>query len=444
MKICSFDKRVFASLIELLNQSKIVYAIVGDYQNLPDSVGHDIDIWTNNIKQFRKCLFRAVRENKFNIFMDNRTANGCNVVFYRRDDDTITMMKVDVMKDTSYKSFLTLVDKSTMEKCVTKYKNFFVANESSEALMHFLYPMFEWGKIKKESYKRDIIKECHSIEFISTLKKLWGKKNATDILKKIEGGEWGLISKKMPHLKKLSLCRFLANPKNWINVIQAMFYTIRRFIRPSGKSFAFCGLDGAGKTTILDELNTIFVDLLKSKKVFYGYWRPFVLPEIRELLGRKNSKSGIDKSSLKGRNVNEPEKKPKNFIVSLVKSLYYVMDYCLAPLKYGKIRNRGGVVLFDRHYVDMVVHPQRFEMKLPRWLLLFLYLFIPKVDYTFFLWCTPDEIHQRKQEFSKEEISQQIEIYQKVGRRIKNFIPIHTNRSIAEEIDEILSCAVLN
>ena len=99
MKICSFDKRVFASLIELLNQSKIVYAIVGDYQNLPDSVGHDIDIWTNNIKQFRKCLFRAVRENKFNIFMDNRTANGCNVVFYRRDDDTITMMKVDVMKD---------------------------------------------------------------------------------------------------------------------------------------------------------------------------------------------------------------------------------------------------------------------------------------------------------------------------------------------------------
>jgi thymidylate kinase len=87
----------------------------------------------------------------------------------------------------------------------------------------------------------------------------------------------------------------------------------------------------------------------------------------------------------------------------------------------------------------MAVHPQRFEMSLPRWMILFFYKLIPKADYTFFLYCTPEEIHQRKQEFTKEEIKVMTDEYLKVGKSIKNFIPIHTNTSIEEEIDEILT-----
>ena len=87
----------------------------------------------------------------------------------------------------------------------------------------------------------------------------------------------------------------------------------------------------------------------------------------------------------------------------------------------------------------MVVHPQRFEMKIPKRFILFLYHFISKADYTFFLWCTPEEIYERKQEFTKEEIQLQTDEYLKTGKKIKNFIPIHTNKSIAKEIDEILS-----
>ena len=52
----------------------------------------------------------------------------------------------------------------------------------------------------------------------------------------------------------------------------------------------------------------------------------------------------------------------------------------------------------------MIVYPQRFGMNLPRGLMLFFYKFIPKPDKTFFLWCTPDEITARKQEYTNEEI----------------------------------------
>ena len=87
----------------------------------------------------------------------------------------------------------------------------------------------------------------------------------------------------------------------------------------------------------------------------------------------------------------------------------------------------------------MAVHPYRFEMAISKKIILFLYRFIPKADYTFFLYCTPDEILQRKQEFTADEIKAQTEMYLEVGKSIRNFMPIHTNKTITEEIDEILS-----
>ena len=68
-----------------------------------------------------------------------------------------------------------------------------------------------------------------------------------------------------------------------------------------------------------------------------------------------------------------------------------------------------------------------------------MYKVIPKADYTFFLYCTPEEILKRKKEFTAEEIQQMTDDYMEVGKKFKNFLPIHTNTTIAQEIDEILT-----
>lgn len=439
MNIINYNKEFFLALIDGLNKKQIKYCIIGDYQNLPESVGHDIDLWTDDVTAFRECLFETAQKSGHKVLIDNKTANGCNVAIYKREGETIYLMKIDVLSDTSWKSVLTLVDKKVMAENVMPCKDFYVANEESEAVMHFLYPMFEWGKIKKEIYKVAIYEYHETPIFKQTFVKLWGEKTANEVLKLISEKKWDKLVGKMGSLKKKALIRGVFKCSTWSNAFKAAYYTIRRWFKPSGKVLAFCGLDGAGKTTILDEMNDMFVNLLKEKKVFYGYWRPYVIPEIRELFGKKNSKAGVDKQALKGVTVVEPEKKPKNPIVSFVKLCYFWLDYVLAGRKYGSIHQRGGMALFDRHYIDMAVHPQRFEMKLPRWIILLMYKFIPKADYTFFLYCTPEEILQRKQEFTKEEIQKMTDDYMAVGKHFKNFVPIHTNTTIAQEIDEILS-----
>lgn len=444
MTINNCSKDFVVALFEGLNAKNIRYAVGGDYDRLPDAVGHDIDLWTDDVKGFREVLFDAIVNTGHHVLIDNRTANGCNVAFYKRKGETLTFMKIDVMADTSYKSVLSLVSSKITAKSVVPYKNFYIMNPEGEALGHFLYPMFEWGFIKKDVYKSDILKNYKNPIFKEAFFSLWGKKTTDEVLAMIGEGRWNEIEKRMGALRKKALLRGVAKAGTWINLAKTLYYIVCRYLKPSGTCLAFCGLDGAGKTTILDELNGIFVDLLKKKKVCYGYWRPFVIPEIRELFGKKNSKEGVDQKAQKGKTIIEPEKKPKNKLVSVVKLLYYWLDYMLALFKYGSIRSRGGMVLFDRHYVDMAVYPNRFEMGISRKLILFLYRFVPKADYTFFLYCTPEEILQRKQEFTADEIKEQTERYLEVGRSIRNFVPIHTNTTIVAEIDEILSHVAKN
>lgn len=438
MKVVSYHREFFISLIKDLREHQINYAIIGDYQNLPESINHDIDIWTDDVEKFRNVLFSTITKTCFRVLIDNKTANGCNVAYYRREEEIIYLMKIDVLVDTSW-MIIPLVNKDVMKSNIMPYKDFYVANPESEALMHFLYPMFQWNYIKKEVYKTDILRYYNKPIFYKVLSSLLGDKQASVVLKMISQEKWTEIEKNMPKLKRKAMQRGLMSKCTYIKILQNIKYVVKRKIKPSGFCIAFCGLDGAGKTTIIDELNRIFVDLLKEKKVFYGYWRPFVIPEIRELFGRENSKAHIDKEAQKGVTIIQEEKKTSGILFSFIKFLYYWIDYMLANLKYGSIRERGGAVFFDRHYIDTIVYPQRFGLHISKKMVQFFYYFIPKADYTFFLYCTPDEIRKRKKEFSVKEIQQQTKDYLSAGKKIKKFIPIETNKTIAIEIDEILS-----
>ena len=90
MEVKSYNKEFFLELIGGLNARSIKYCIIGDYENLPESVGHDIDLWTNDVEAFREVLFSAIAKSGHKVLIDNKTANGCNVAFYKREGDVIT------------------------------------------------------------------------------------------------------------------------------------------------------------------------------------------------------------------------------------------------------------------------------------------------------------------------------------------------------------------
>jgi thymidylate kinase len=429
----NFDSVFFKKLINNLNLSNVHYCIIGDYSNLPDSINHDIDFWTNDMHLFYSQVKRAVTDTNFQMLLVNKTSKDCNIVLYKLDNGTLIIMKIDIMTDCSYKSFIPLVDSNTIAENIITHKNFYVANKAIEATMHFLYPMLEWGSIKKKRYKEEIKDNYKSTLFVSTLKKIFGASFAAELIMLINENKWEKIERNINRYRMKALMRFVFKPVCFRQFVFFLKKNICRCFKPTGYTIALCGLDGAGKTTILNYLNEIFVDVLKKKKVYIGYWRPYLFPEIKSLFEKKNSKNASNE-------VDTIEKRrPKGKLISFFKLMYYLFDYMVGVLRYKGIQNRGGVVLFDRHYIDMIIYPQRFEIGLSKATILFFYKFIPKPDYIFFLWTTPEEIHKRKKEFSQDEIQKQINDYILTGKKIKNFIPIKTDKSVSEEINDIFA-----
>lgn len=429
-----FHKGFFEDLITRLES--INYCIIGDYEFLPDSVSHDIDIWTESPMHFLDRIRDTAKITGFRFLIINHTSNGFNTILYKKEDDLIYIIKIDVLSDASYKSLLTLVDSNTLKNNRKLFNKFVVANNEITTLMHFLYPLFEWNQVK-EKYKDEISRDSKSVIFKTGLVKLFGTRISRKITQQIDDQDWKGIESSLFYYKATASLKFVLKKDftQFKKGISFLFHNIKRFFSPTGYYIGFCGLDGAGKTTIINILQEVFIFVLKKKKVYQGYWRPYLLPELRTLIGKENSKANVNTDS----NENlDKQLQQKQGMASLLKFFYYWLDYILGIFKFASIYKKGGIVLFDRHYIDMILHPQRFGMNLSKSFMLFMYNFIPKPNYTFFFWASPEEIHKRKVEFSKEEISQQIDLYMKIGGNIKNFYSIETNKTIASEIDEIL------
>lgn len=424
----NFSSEFFKNLVSHLKT--IEYCIIGDHDNLPNSVNHDLDFWTNDLPKFHQILVNTCKDLDFRILMLNKTGNGFNIAVFRKQEDGLCLMKIDVMSNCSYKSLFTIASSSLFSSHTQQKDSFYVSDEFIESFVHLCYPLLEWGRVKNK-YHKEILNNIEKAGFVKNLVKLFGKKKARKLHNLITEEAWDKVAKLHFKLKKQLLLRSVFRINFPIVFLKFLMANIMRILKPSGYLLAFTGLDGAGKTTVIHHLENLFVETFKKKKVVSEYWRPYVIPELKKVANLSSNKD--DSIPLEAE-----EREPRGKLISLIKLGYYVFDYILGALKYLKCRNLGGVVLFDRHYLDLIIHPQRFEMNLPKSIFRIAFKLIKKPDLTFFFWASPDVIHSRKVEFSKEEIIKQTELYMQEGSRQKGFYALETNTTIEEEVHEIL------
>ena len=178
--------------------------------------------------------------------------------------------------------------------------------------------------------------------------------------------------------------------------------------RRIGFTISFSGVDGAGKSTTIDNV----VDVLSSqfrRKVVVLRHRPSLLPILSTL---KYGKDGAQQKVLSqlprtGNN--------KSQLLSIVRFSYYFIDYLLGQF-YVYIRHimAGSIVLYDRYYFDFINDAKRSNLVLPKGLIKYLYWFVFKPKLNFFLYATSDVILQRKQELDKMAIEELTVVYQEL------------------------------
>ncbi len=174
--------------------------------------------------------------------------------------------------------------------------------------------------------------------------------------------------------------------------------TLRTMFSNRGFVLTFSGVDGAGKSTIIERVVTM-LDKEFRRPVKVLRHRPSVLPI---LSAWRYGKKGAEEKSM----ASLPRTGSNNSLLSsLVRFSYYYVDYLLGQW-YVHFRYvlRGYVVVYDRYYYDFMIDPRRTNLELPAWITAAGFWLLKKPALNFFLYADPDTILARKQELDRDTI----------------------------------------
>lgn len=184
---------------------------------------------------------------------------------------------------------------------------------------------------------------------------------------------------------------------------------------------AMLGLDGAGKSTVIQDLANRLEHWPACKGVSIQHWRP-----------------GVVFSPGDSGPVTDPHGAPPRCGVSSVaKIIMIVADWSLGyTTRIANNLARNKVVLFDRHYVDLLVDPRRYRYGGPMWLARLVGRLVPKPD-IFILLDLPAEVaHARKPEIELAEARRLRERYLDLAREIGAHV-VDASRPLDEVVAEV-------
>lgn len=192
------------------------------------------------------------------------------------------------------------------------------------------------------------------------------------------------------------------------------FDLLRRIFQNRGMMITFSGVDGAGKSTIIETLKKELERVSRSPVIVLRH-RPSILPILSAWkYGKKNAEQrSISKLPRTGNN--------KNVFSSAIRFAYYYIDYLIGQLYvHCKYVRRGYTVIYDRYYFDFINDSRRSNIHLPKKLIRSAYQWLMAPDFNFFLHAKPELILARKQELDKNTIIALTESYKTLFEELES------------------------
>lgn len=210
------------------------------------------------------------------------------------------------------------------------------------------------------------------------------------------------------------------------NLIAYMKDTSKKSFSQRGLIITFSGVDGAGKSTIIEQVRYQIEKKLRRDVVVIRH-RPSLLPILSAFTYGKEKAEQRAASTLPRQGQN------KSTISSLLRFAYYYSDYLFGQFYvWMKYVARGKVVLYDRYYFDFINDSVRSNIRLPKGVSKAGYIFLMQPDLNFFLYADAATILSRKKELDEQAIThltkEYLELFNQLSSRGKGrYFPIENN-----------------
>ena len=182
--------------------------------------------------------------------------------------------------------------------------------------------------------------------------------------------------------------------------------------RKKVQRIAILGPDGSGKSTLIEALKM-------TRGINYYHLKP------------RRSSGGPPV-------VNPHSRAPYNWLLSVIKIFYLVVQYNLLWFKNIYLNPTRNLVVFDRYFDDILCDPVRYRYKGSLRLIRFMRNLMPRPDLYFVLLGEPELIWSRKKEVTLENLKRQLICYEELTKSEK-FISVSVDISSESSLKFIIS-----
>ena len=415
-----------AEFFAQLQEQAIDYAVLRNYQGLPEKPGRDIDLLTADYAGVVAILLETARRagSAARIF---RKYDGMDKFHLVRWCRGLEVLEIDVAWAIRWKG-ISLVSADLLESCRRPCQGFFTLCSGAEAAISLMKQVMYHGTVP-EKYKPQLARLAGADRagFFTALSTCFGDALVTKLFDLTCQSNWQGIETLVPELRRQAAARALTlNPPEqilrWLNFI---WLNLLKFLRPSGRFVVLIGPDGSGKSTISQKLQDYLQPLFQGSRYFHGHF--MIIPrlgDLAKLIGVNPS----EKSSVIRPDPQAPGEQVIEFgwLRSCIYLFYYSLGYLLGHGMIFRVRGRGELVIFDRYYYDYLIQP---GMSLPAWLIMMVLHLLPKPDLVVYLRNDPQVILSRKPELTLKELVRQGEVCSRLIHRLPQGRVVETTGS---------------
>jgi len=236
-------------LFDKLNKNNIRYAVLRNYENLPQKDNTteyfdlDLIVLSRDYKKFFEYLVSLSFKHKLKIAKKFQREYHKTIQIYRIENQVfINAIQIDVhtLGQNWWGNYYLLEEEILSERF--KYKQFFVVSKFHENLFNWLDKLF-WGNYVKKKYSNQILTTLieNKGKLMIFLKKIFGKELAIQLLAKIQNKDlYGTLIFRDRMINKLRFYSFSTSPFfTFSRTLLFFYYEIRLRILPLGLCLVF-------------------------------------------------------------------------------------------------------------------------------------------------------------------------------------------------------------